>query len=147
MELDPQESPGEIKNREVELDPQESPGEIKNREVELDPQESPGEIKSREVELDPQESPGEIKNREVELGSHRELDNRLLQLLLNSCYSDTETAISGSTQVASHWRGPHLLNIVVLAVADGLFGLCGSERLDKLFMSSPYPHLPLFSRP
>ena len=30
---------------------QESPGEIKGREVELDFQESPGEIKSREVEL------------------------------------------------------------------------------------------------
>ena len=39
----------------MELDPQESPGEIKSREVELDPQESPEEIKSREVELDPQE--------------------------------------------------------------------------------------------
>ena len=36
----------------MELDPQESPGEIKSsREVELDPQESPGDIKSREVEL------------------------------------------------------------------------------------------------
>ena len=35
----------------MELDPQESPGEIKRIEVELDPQESPGEIKSREVEL------------------------------------------------------------------------------------------------
>ena len=37
MELDSQESPGEIKSsREVELDSQESPGEIKRREVELD---------------------------------------------------------------------------------------------------------------
>ena len=35
----------------VWLDPQESPGEIKSREVELDPQESLGEIKKREVEL------------------------------------------------------------------------------------------------
>ena len=36
MELDSQESPGEIKSsREVELDSQESPGEIKRREVEL----------------------------------------------------------------------------------------------------------------
>ena len=35
----------------MELDPQESPGEIMSREVALDPQESPGEIKSREVEL------------------------------------------------------------------------------------------------
>ena len=49
----------------------------------------PGEIKRREVELDHQESPGEIKSREVELGSHRELDSPLLQLFLNSCYSDT----------------------------------------------------------
>ena len=30
----------------------------------------------------------------------------------------------------SHWRGPHFLNIV-LEVADGLFGLCGSERLIR----------------
>ena len=49
----------------------------------------PGEIKRREVELDPQESPGEIKSREMELGSHRELDNPLLQLFLNSCFADT----------------------------------------------------------
>ena len=35
----------------MELDPQEGPGEIKNREVELDPQENPGETKSMEVEL------------------------------------------------------------------------------------------------
>ena len=41
----------------MELDSQESPGEIKSREVELDSQESPGEIKSREVELDSQDSP------------------------------------------------------------------------------------------
>ena len=34
----------------MELDPQESPGEIKRREVELDPQESPEEMKSREME-------------------------------------------------------------------------------------------------
>ena len=34
-------------------------------------------------------SPGEIKRREVELGSHRELDNPLLQLFLNSCFLDT----------------------------------------------------------
>ena len=69
VELDSQESPGEIKRREVELGPQESPAEIKSREVELDSQESPGEIKRKEVELDSQESPGEIKSREVELDS------------------------------------------------------------------------------
>ena len=33
------------------------------------------------------------------------------------------------------YRGPHLLNIVVLVVADGLFGHCRLERLDKLFMN------------
>ena len=44
--------PGEIKRREVVLDPQESPGEIKSREmVPLDPQESPGEIKRKDVDL------------------------------------------------------------------------------------------------
>ena len=63
MELDLQESPGEIKrvqerSRESRGD-QESPGEIKrvqerSRESRRD-QESPGEIKSREVELDSQE--------------------------------------------------------------------------------------------
>ena len=40
--------------------------------------------------------------------------------------------------VVSRWRGPHLLNTVVLAMADGLFGLCGSERFDELFLSLPY---------
>ena len=54
MELDPLESPGEIKSNEVVLDPQESPAETKSREVVLDPQESPGEINSREVELGPE---------------------------------------------------------------------------------------------
>ena len=83
MELDPRESPGEIKSREVELDPRESPGEIKSKEVELDPQESPGEIKSKEVELDPQESPGEIKNWVVELdpqASPGEIKSRVVEL-------------------------------------------------------------------
>ena len=51
------------------LDSQDSPEEIKKRDVELDPQESPEEIKSREVVLDSQDSPEEIKSREVELGS------------------------------------------------------------------------------
>ena len=32
---------------------------------------------------------------------------------------------------------PHLLTIVVLAVADGLFGLCGSDRFHELFISTP----------
>ena len=41
-----------------------------------------------------------------------------------------------STQVVSRWRDPLLLNIVVLAVADGLFGLYGSEHRDKLFVGA-----------
>ena len=72
----------------MELDPHDSPGELKMREVVLDPQDSPGEIKRREVVLDPQDSPGEIKRREVELGSHRESNNPSLQLFLNSYFTD-----------------------------------------------------------
>ena len=68
---------------------QESPGEIKGREVELDFQESPGEIKSREVELDFQEIPREIKSREVELDSHSRTDCLAAELFLNSGFSDT----------------------------------------------------------
>ena len=66
----------------------------------------------------------------MELGPHGELDSPLLQSFLNSCFSDTvfvtllstavETAISGVTQVAWHWRGPHLLSIGVQTVADRL---------------------------
>ena len=42
-----------------------------------------------------------------------------------------------STQVASHWRGPLLLNYNVLAVADGLFGLYGSDCRGGLFVRYP----------
>ena len=42
-----------------------------------------------EVAVLGQGSPAEIKSREVELGSPRELDNPLLQLFLNSCFSNT----------------------------------------------------------
>ena len=38
----------------------------------------------------------------------------------------------------SHWRGPHLLNMVVLVVGDGLFSLYRSERWDQLF-TDPHP--------
>ena len=82
------------------------------------------------------DSPGEIKSREVELGSDKELDSPLLQVFISSCFSDTvfvallrsavETAISEVYELlGSGGVDPHLLNIVVLAVADGLFGLCG----------------------
>ena len=73
----------------MELDLQDSPEEIKRREVVLDPQESPEEIKRREVELDFQESPGEIKSREVELGFHSWMVCLAAELHLNSGFSDT----------------------------------------------------------
>ena len=73
-------------------------------------------------------------NKEVEPGSHSQLDRPLLrfrQLLSGLCLCDFVPhsfwrSKLRSTQVASHWRGPHLLNIAVLEVADGLFGLWGS---------------------
>ena len=52
-------------------------------------------------------------------------------------HAPTETA--SSTQVDWHWRGPHLLNIVVPAVADGLFGLCGSEHWDEPLVGTRSP--------
>ena len=47
-------------------------------------------------------------------------------------------------KVVSHRRGPHLLDIVVLVVTDGLFSLCRSKRLDDLFISYPTPPNALF---
>ena len=43
----------------------------------------------------------------------------------------------------------YLFGIVVLVMADGLFGLCGSKRAAELFISlDPPPHLPpLYPRP
>ena len=119
------------------------PGEIKKREVVLDPQESPEEIKSREVVLDPQESPEEIKSREVEQGGGAEL--RKLDFFCFGCYSTavlrTLSLWLCSTQqlkqqlrctlVASHWRGPHCHNIIVLAVVHGLLGLPGRSALSS----------------
>ena len=34
---------------------------------------------------------------------------------------------------------PTSLTFIVLAVADGLFGLYGSERREELFTGAPYP--------
>ena len=91
-------------------------------------------------------SQGEIKSREV--------DCLAAELFLNSCFSDTafvplfctavETAISEGHESLHTGRVPtDLLNIVVLVVADGLSGLCRSERLDELFLSTrPDPTLP-----
>ena len=148
VELGSEESPGEIKSREVELGSQKIPGEIKNREVELGSQKIPGEIKNREVELGSQKIPGEIKSREVELCCHSRMDYLADELFLNSSFSGTvcvtslhtavETAISEVHKLLGTW----LLNSVVLAVADGRFGLSGSERADELFVPHPHPHPP-----
>ena len=76
------------------------------------------------------ESPTEFKSKEVELGSHSWMVCLAAELFLNSYFSDAvfvtllRTACWNSsyrsTEAASHWRGPHLLNIVVLAEADRL---------------------------
>ena len=52
-----------------------------------------------------------------------------------------------SMQVAWHWWGPHLLNFVVLAVADGLWGLYGSQRRDELLVCSRSPLFPIPNKP
>ena len=53
-----------------------------------------------------------------------------------------ETAISEVHKLLSTGGVPNSLpSVVVLAVADGLFGLCGSERADELFISSCPPPL------
>ena len=53
----------------------------------------------------------------------------------------TTYALRWSAQAVWHWRGPHLLNNVVLALDDGLFGLYGSERTDELFIGTLPPTL------
>ena len=40
----------------------------------------------------------------------------------------------------------HLLNVVVLAVADGLFSLYGSERVDQLLIGTPSPPFPVSNK-
>ena len=67
----------------------------------------------------------EIKRTELNLGSRSWVDCLVDELFLNSwsfelCLCDPLPhscwkSKLRSTQVASHWRGPHLLNIVVLA--------------------------------
>ena len=90
------------------------------------------------------QSIGEIKRREVELGSRRKLDTLSLHVLNRSFVTllrtAVQTAIREIHRLLRIGEVPHLLNVVVLARADGLFGLCGSERLDELFIfTSPVP--------
>ena len=83
------------------------------------------------------------------LGSNSWLVCLAAELFLNSCFSDTVYLWLCSAQLLKQQlakytscfalAGSHLLNTVVLAVADGLFGLCGSERLDELFISTRSP--------
>ena len=83
-------------------------------------------------------SPGEMKSREMEPGSHRWVDCLSAELFLNSCFSDTvfvtlfctavETAVSEVHKLFRTGGVPTSLTSIVLVVADGLFGLYGSER-------------------
>ena len=124
-ELDPQESPAEIKSREVELDSQEEGGGAGlSRESRRDQEQGGGAGLSRQSRRDKEEGGGgEIKSREMKLGSHRRMVCLAAESFLNSCFSDIVFATLfrttvRSTQVASHWRGPNLLNIVVRAVSS-----------------------------
>ena len=86
----------------------------------------------------------------MELGCRNRMDCLAAELVLNSRFSDTvfvtlrrtavETAVSEVHKLFCTGGVPRLLNTVVLAMADGLFGLYGSERADELFTSSPHPH-------
>ena len=42
---------------------------------------------------------------------------------------------------------PTSLTSIVQVVADGLFGLCGSERWDELFIGTRFPLAPVLNRP
>ena len=90
-----------------------------------------------------------MKRREVELGSHSWVDRLAAEAFLNSCFSDAAfvtlfhtAAGTAVSRVCWHWQDPCLFNIVTLAVAGGLFGLYGSECLDRLFMGTRFPPLP-----
>ena len=111
----------------------------------------PGEIKRREVVLDPQESPGEINCREVELGSEgwTSFASVVTQQQCHGhcpcdCSSQQLKQQLRSTLVATQWRGPHCLNIVVvLAVFHGLLGLpvWSARSSHSHSLTSPPPSL------
>ena len=140
--------PGEIKRREVEMDSRE---ELDNH-LRVQARSRGGRwrwtlVKSWTIICG--SSPVEIKNREVELGSELKLNNSLLQLFFNSCPTDIVCVILFRTNVETTISEVHKLRVStgevptllsVLAAADGLFGLCGSERrADELFTCSVSP--------
>ena len=53
-----------------------------------------------------------------------------------------ETVISEVRKLFRIGGVPASLTLFFLAVADGLFGLCGSECLDELFISTRFPPPP-----
>ena len=98
----------------------------------------------------------------MELGSISWVACLAAELFFNSCFSDTvlvtllrtavETAISGvrklirsggvPTSLTSKIINTNCVSVVVLAVADGPFGLCGSERGGAIHLyptPSPFP--------
>ena len=56
---------------------------------------------------------------------------------------------SGTTRtVEATSLGPHIRHVVVLVVADGLFDLCGPERLDELLVGTrPRTPFPVSDKP
>ena len=75
------------------------------------------------------------------------------ELFLNSCFSGyclcdfvprtaVERASRGVDKLLRTGGVPTSLTFIVLAVADGLFGLYGSERRDELFISTRPPPTP-----
>ena len=94
--------------------------------------------------------------KEVELGCHGEVDCPLLQVSASSFfflllfYSVFVTLFR--TAVVRTSRGMHkllgtggvptFLTFIVLAVADALFGFCGPERKDELFIGTQSRHPP-----
>ena len=109
--------------------------------------------------LDPEESPEEIKSREVELGSERWTNLCFSCSIHNSCATDivfvtllrtaVKAAISGVHQfIASHWRGPHCLNVVVLAVVHGPLGFFeGRSARTSHSLFPPPPPFPVPNKP
>ena len=85
---------------------------------------------------------------EVELGCHSGMDCLAAELFPNSRFSDTvfgtlfRTAVETAVREVHKSLNSYLLNIVVLAVVGGLFGLYRSEFLGALLLGSRPPLWP-----